>query len=609
MLNLVTFSNVSPEMVSASSAKPLGVSSPAFGGSPNFSSALQGASAGHSSPWSSSQRPPGKAPGILVTPGETEGQKTAPGSADVANISSFNPAAASASVAAQGTPQPFDSVGNNAVTPENTLSAIAGDAVTAGLALLGVPSILANIAGDFVAGLAEHTQSTSGENESNPNTQAVTDQNAAPACPTTVTQSSSTTTSTQDQSLTRLPGADSMSHDVAILQRSIANDFVFANHSESPQPQISSTSAKTAAAPAADVSGKIAQQLPVVSGQFDSREMQAVFAPQMLPSVNPAAIGSGASVENSSAANQDGIQKISHEVLGRLQSALAAIGGRASVQSTTGSTVSALGTSEKAVNVGHTSDRDSSSQDSSGQPSNSGAESGAGACTSPASSNRFDTAVSTAAKGALENPQSATNLQSANSSQGCTPGTQPAPVTAQQITSAPQSGSPRSAGQPSGLPAAQPPIPPQMLPGSLNDVVHASELYQRVGGAEMHISMQTDVLGSIDLRAALHQSGLTATIGVQRSDVQALLSNDLPSLQHTLSDKSFRIDQISVLSGSVGNKLDLGGQRHQQAPQQSQGVAPPLGSPGGISPIESLPMTGLEAILESVQNGRLNVRA
>ena len=72
---------------------------------------------------------------------------------------------------------------------------------------------------------------------------------------------------------------------------------------------------------------------------------------------------------------------------------------------------------------------------------------------------------------------------------------------------------------------AQQPALPSSLPTSLNDVVQASRLYQRVGGAEMHIAMDTDLLGWIDLRAVIHQSGLTATIGVQHADVQALLSS------------------------------------------------------------------------------------
>lgn len=107
------------------------------------------------------------------------------------------------------------------------------------------------------------------------------------------------------------------------------------------------------------------------------------------------------------------------------------------------------------------------------------------------------------------------------------------PQTSADTTSTAAAQRPTSAA----LLTAQQPALPSSLPASLNDVVQASRLYQRVGGAEMHIAMDTDLLGSIDLRAVVHQSGLTAAIGVQHADVQALLSSELPGLQHALSQR------------------------------------------------------------------------
>jgi Flagellar hook-length control protein FliK len=114
-------------------------------------------------------------------------------------------------------------------------------------------------------------------------------------------------------------------------------------------------------------------------------------------------------------------------------------------------------------------------------------------------------------------------------------------------------------------PDAPPQSLPQSLPPSLNDVMKASEMYQRVGGSEMHVAMETDLLGAVDLRAAMHQSALTATIGVQRADVQALLSNELPALQHALAEKNFHVDQISVLNNSVGDRAGSHGQQETPA--------------------------------------------
>lgn len=80
----------------------------------------------------------------------------------------------------------------------------------------------------------------------------------------------------------------------------------------------------------------------------------------------------------------------------------------------------------------------------------------------------------------------------------------------------------------------------------------------------MHISMSTDLLGAVDVHAVVRQSTVTATIGVQRADVQTLLSNDLPALQHALAERSLHVEQISVLGGSTGNQMDLGRQSQNQ---------------------------------------------
>ncbi|MGH9738504.1 MAG: flagellar hook-length control protein FliK [Candidatus Acidiferrales bacterium] len=115
------------------------------------------------------------------------------------------------------------------------------------------------------------------------------------------------------------------------------------------------------------------------------------------------------------------------------------------------------------------------------------------------------------------------------------------------------------------------PLPPA-APSSLNDAVQASQLYQHVGGAEMHIVMSTDLLGAVDVHAVVRQSTVSATIGVQRPEVQSLLASDLPSLQHALSEHSLHVEQISVFGGSTGNQMDMG----RQSPQNQRSWQSPL---------------------------------
>ena len=114
---------------------------------------------------------------------------------------------------------------------------------------------------------------------------------------------------------------------------------------------------------------------------------------------------------------------------------------------------------------------------------------------------------------------------------------------------------------------------PLDLPRSLNDVNQATQLYQRVGGAEMHIAMDTDLLGVIDLRAVVHQGSLSATIGVQRADVQTLLVNELPALQHSLTEKNLQVGQISVTAGSIDSGANPNAQSQDHWNRQSQNTS------------------------------------
>ncbi len=101
----------------------------------------------------------------------------------------------------------------------------------------------------------------------------------------------------------------------------------------------------------------------------------------------------------------------------------------------------------------------------------------------------------------------------------------------------------------------------------------ATTTFQANANSEMRVAMQTDLLGAIDLRAAMHQSTLTATIGVQRADVQTLLANELPALQHALAEKNLQVGQISVLNNHTGGALDSRSSGHDPRHGQMGGGA------------------------------------
>ena len=106
----------------------------------------------------------------------------------------------------------------------------------------------------------------------------------------------------------------------------------------------------------------------------------------------------------------------------------------------------------------------------------------------------------------------------------------------------------------SPLPSApvNPPEPPMhSLDAALNPTVSAAQISQNSNHSEMRIAMQSDKLGAIELRARVAGDEFGAAITVEKRDAHAALAVELPALQQALSDKQFRIDQITLLHGSL----------------------------------------------------------
>jgi|HubBroStandDraft_6_1064221.scaffolds.fasta_scaffold01600_11 flagellar hook-length control protein FliK len=181
------------------------------------------------------------------------------------------------------------------------------------------------------------------------------------------------------------------------------------------------------------------------------------------------------------------------------------------------------------------------------------------------------------------------------------------PVDAPAQSTGTAAGSSSSGTSGADIPAAARALPfSAQQPTSLSDVAKAGELYQRVGGAEMHISMDTELLGSIDVRAVMHQSTLTATIGVQRAEVQALLSNELPALQHSLKEQNMQVEQISVTDNSTGGRMEMSGHSQQQQNSPSAPIRKFMFEEGAASP-EGTPPVETGAPVWAIGAGRLSI--
>lgn len=118
------------------------------------------------------------------------------------------------------------------------------------------------------------------------------------------------------------------------------------------------------------------------------------------------------------------------------------------------------------------------------------------------------------------------------------------------------------------LPAA-PGNPPdaasRMFDAVPSPTVSDAQISQNSNHSEMRIAMQTDKLGAVELHARVSGDEVGAAITVEKRDAHAALAVELPSLQQALSDKQFRVDQITLLHGSLhSTRGDGGGQAQAQ---------------------------------------------
>lgn len=138
--------------------------------------------------------------------------------------------------------------------------------------------------------------------------------------------------------------------------------------------------------------------------------------------------------------------------------------------------------------------------------------------------------------------------------------------------------------------------------------VSTAQLTDAANHSEMRITMQTDKLGSIELRAHVSGETVGAAITVEKRDAHSVLAVELPALQQALSEKSLRVDQVALFQGSL-NLQDGQTGREMSQQQFSQGQ-----QKGGIWSMANgrvSPLITAEYSQSGVfdSQGRLNVRA
>ena len=145
-----------------------------------------------------------------------------------------------------------------------------------------------------------------------------------------------------------------------------------------------------------------------------------------------------------------------------------------------------------------------------------------------------------------------------------------------------------------------------------NHCVSTAQLAQSGGRSEMHIAMQTDNLGAIELHARISGDTVGAAITVEKRDAHTALAIDLPALQLALSDKQLRVEQISLLHAPMHSTSVDGPAQHFTGNGQSGGrQSPSFSQSAAAGTAELASITGFSSDTAEIfdAQGRLSVHA
>jgi flagellar hook-length control protein FliK len=147
-------------------------------------------------------------------------------------------------------------------------------------------------------------------------------------------------------------------------------------------------------------------------------------------------------------------------------------------------------------------------------------------------------------------------------------------------------------------------------------MVESARLVQTGGRSEMHIGINSDSLGTVDVHAVMHSdasgvASVDASITVQSHEAAAMLTKELPALQGHLEERNVHVGEIAVipesLSAGSGMQQQQGGgpqESYARQPRGSYAMADSGGSPRGHAAADSAAQSSWAA-----GNGRLSVMA
>ena len=122
-----------------------------------------------------------------------------------------------------------------------------------------------------------------------------------------------------------------------------------------------------------------------------------------------------------------------------------------------------------------------------------------------------------------------------------------------------------SANPGSSLPVEPRPAPPADLPpppAPVTGNVQAARMVESLGQQEMHIGLNTDSFGNVEVHTLIHNSQVNLAVGSERGDLRTLLTAEVPGLQANFQQHELRFESIRFLAQHPGGAGTAAGFSH-----------------------------------------------
>jgi len=110
------------------------------------------------------------------------------------------------------------------------------------------------------------------------------------------------------------------------------------------------------------------------------------------------------------------------------------------------------------------------------------------------------------------------------------------------------------------------------LDANTSRVISSAQLSGNNTHSEMHIAMQTDKLGAVELHAQVTGEQVGAAITVEKKEAHAALAVELPALQQALSEKNLSVAHVVLLQGALHSTADGAGDSTPQQQRSQPGM-------------------------------------